>query len=480
MNNSLWILPKMLVLFLIYLPLLFLFLQSFYIPGTNIPFYDIIIGISLFLLILIKPRNFIIFFTFKEQFYKVLWIYIAWIFVSGILLIFLGIYKLHIFLYATIALFFYNNICWYIYPTLLISHFISLRNLIRYLLICIYLICLYGLLVFLLNKINLHILDPIQNIIVNRRELISTTRVLSVFEEPGYMGGFICINIPIVYNIILSKFKVFYNKYINCFFKKSFIPLYIITLILVQSPIWLIIFIIINLIYFHKIIFKHFKSILIMIFTLIICTNIVIKSEILHINDNSRGVLTRIINFTNNFGTNIVFIDESLATRILGYKARFKIFLKHPITGVGYKNTEYHVYKVLEETNTILPTGMRKQLFSISNNDKFIMLSGSILWNALSDTGIVGMVLFYTFLILSMIKLNVIQNKVHESMIKKFIIGLNQTYLAILCLSIYDIRSNFTYFWFLFGMTIPCVLYYDKIQKSSYSVIKEELNNEYK
>ena len=279
MNNLLTMIPKKIVIFIIFLPLFFLFLQSFYVPGTNIPFYDIIIGLSFFLLILINPKFFIRFFTFKELYYKVLWLYIAWVFVSGIFLVFMGIYKFPIFLYAAIALFFYNNISWYIYPTLLVPHFISLKNLIRYLLISIYLICLYGILVFLFNKINVPILEPIQNIIVNRRDFISTTRVLSVFEEPGYMGGFICINIPIVYNIVLSKFKVFYNKYINYFFKKSFIPLYIVTLILVQSPIWLIIFIIINLIYFYKIIIKYFKTMLIIILMLVICANIEMSKE---------------------------------------------------------------------------------------------------------------------------------------------------------------------------------------------------------
>ncbi len=473
MNNLLTMIPKKIVIFIIFLPLFFLFLQSFYVPGTNIPFYDIIIGLSFFLLILINPKFFIRFFTFKELYYKVLWLYIAWVFVSGIFLVFMGIYKFPIFLYAAIALFFYNNISWYIYPTLLVPHFISLKNLIRYLLISIYLICLYGILVFLFNKINVPILEPIQNIIVNRRDFISTTRVLSVFEEPGYMGGFICINIPIVYNIVLSKFKVFYNKYINYFFKKSFIPLYIVTLILVQSPIWLIIFIIINLIYFYKIIIKYFKTMLIIILMLVICANIVINTGVIHLRYNPRGALTRIINFTNNLGINIVFIDESLATRVLGYKARFKIFLQHPITGVGYKNTEYQVYKVLESTNNILPTGMRKQLFNISNNNKFITLSGSIFWNALSDTGSVGIILFYTFLILSIIKLNAIKNKIPDTMIKQFIIGLRQTYITIICLSIYDIRSNFIYFWFLYGMTIPCIMYYKQFQKSLYLVTKE-------
>lgn len=474
------IFTKIIRIFIVFLPFLFLFLQSFYIPGTNIPFYDIIIGFSLILLILFYPKLFIQYFNNKDTYYKILWLYIAWVFLSGIILVLTGKYGLTKYLYGVIALFFYNNITWYIYPSILNPRFLSLKKIIRYLLIATYLVCLYGLLVYLFNIINLNIFEPLQNIIVNRREFINTGRVISVFEEPGFMGGFICVNIPIVYNAVLSNFKIFKNNNFDIFFKLSFLPLYIITIILVQSPIWLLVFVTVNFIYFRKKIIKYYKTVLFILFTALIFVVTIANIGILSDSKDSRAMSNRIVNFVNNSGKDLVYVDESLATRIIGYNTRVKIFLQYPITGIGYKNAEYYAYKIFEKEKYMLTAELRQKISNLRANNKYIVLNGSIFWNLLSDTGIIGTLLFYLFVICSISKLNKIEKNLPDMFIKQFIKGLKQTYILIICFSIYDIRSNFVYFWFLFGMTIPCVYYYKQFNnKMYYLFVNKGLKNEY-
>lgn len=95
----------------------------------------------------------------------------------------------------------------------------------------------------------------------------------------------------------------------------------------------------------------------------------------------------------------------------------------------------------------------------------FIKVSGAIFWNSLSDTGLIGTLLLYLFMILSVKKLSFIIKKINKGLTRNFIEGVRYSYIIIIVISIYDIRLNFIYIWFLFGLTLSFIQYYNLYYK---------------
>ena len=468
MNNRI---EHNITIFFIYMSLIFLFLPSLYLFGRTIPLYNLIIGSTLFILLILSKNIFRdILYFFKYRFFIMLLIYIFWIFLCGLFLVMFDQYRLINYLYGAFLLFAYNNLTWYFLPALICPKFISLKKMVRFLLFAIYVVCIYGIIIYLVSGIcNLHILDLINDFIVNRRAFIldghiTTSRVYSVFEEAGYFGGFLCINLPLIYKIILSKHKLHKNKFINAFVKKTYIPIIALTIILIQSPIWFVFSIISTLIYFRKlfrlnklknIIIIFFSSIFIFLSSLIVIMNFDVSSTFLN-------RISKTFSAVKSFDM-LIYAEPSLATRIIGYTIRLKTFINHPFTGVGYKNTEYHAIKVLNNSNIPLTTEVHKNAENL-NKQGFLQLSGSIFWNILSDTGLIGIIFFYSFIIFSIKEINKILKNLPYSLEKNFMIGVKNSYISIICFSIYDLRPNFVYFWFLFGLTL-CFILYNRKQK---------------
>jgi len=440
-----------------------------YIPYLGLPVYDIIIGIT-FLLFILSSNNVSIIKQIinyiKIKPVKILVLYVIWIILSGLIQIISGKYSLLYALYAILILFMYNNLLWFLYPGIIFPKMFSLRTLIKFLMIGIYVICIYGLIVYFLDCLNIPILKPIHHIIVNRRLLVTDdieatmyiSRDLSVFEEPGYFGSFICINLPIIYSTILGKYKIFKNKIINILFKKTYIPIIWITILFIKSPIWLILSILSTIIYFRKQILNLFKRFVIYILVIILTLSLTFISFSLDSINISETYLGRVERTVSSFGdmNKLVKKEPSLANRILSYIVRYKIFLKNPITGIGYKNAEFHAQKVFSNLEYPLTEESLKNL--LDNRPKMGM-NGAIFWNILSDCGIIGFLLFYTYLI-SLIKYSKRLIKyLNPSIEKVFLSGVRGSYISILVLSIYDLRPNFHYFWFLFGLTICFAIY---------------------
>lgn len=459
--------------FLILSPIIFLFIPSMYISG-GIPVYDIIIGLVILCLIISnKNKEFLkqLVSYKKYNFIVVLCLYILWVLLSGLILIIMGKYNFVYALYAIFILFLYNNFSWFLYPSLVFPRFYSLKQLIKFILIGIYIVCIYGLLVFLFDKFSLPILKPIHNIIVNRGffEAMNTNsgefvdRVFSVFEEPGYLGGFLVINLPIIYSTILSKYKILKNNKLNILFKKSYLPLVISVIIMTKSPIWLIFFMLVTFVYFYKSLFSKYliKALLVIMFILLPIF-ITFKNV-----DVSTTYLSRISNTISTFSDMTLFVlkEPSLANRILSYIVRVKIFEEYPITGIGYKNTEYHAKDFFYNLN--MPLTQETQINLLNTSPKMGM-NGAIFWNSLSDTGIVGTFFYYLFLIVLIKKANTISKQLPEGLEQTFLIALKKVYLTILCLSFYDLRPNFHYFWFMFGIMLVYLKKYkfDKFRRN--------------
>lgn len=82
-----------------------------------------------------------------------------------------------------------------------------------------------------------------------------------------------------------------------------------------------------------------------------------------------------------------------------------------------------------------------------------------------NKTGLIGTILFYLFLVLSIKKTNIISSMIHNSLQKQFMLGVKNSYIMIILLSIYDIRSNIAYLWFLLGLTLSFIQYYNLYYK---------------
>ena len=449
--------------------MIFLFIPSMYLL-EGLPVYDIVIGLALCGLLLSNKNISILKQIIKYKrfkFIKILLVYVIWIFLSGIFLIISGKYKLFYAIFAMLILFAYNNLSWFLYPSLIFPRFFSLRTLIKFLIIGIYIICIYGLLVYFFDRVGIPILKPLHQILVNRRtlgimdaaSLLYTRRVLSVFEEPGYFGGFLCINLPIIFSMILSNYKILKNKTLNSIFKKSYIPIIILTIIMIQSPIWLVLSILTILVYFRKILLtKYLPSIIVIVILASFCFIFMsVKFDI------SATYLVRIERTFTSFLDMEQFVvrEPSLANRILSYIVRLKILCKYPITGIGYKNAEYHAKEIYYSLE--YPLTLETKINLVQPKRKMGM-NGSIFWDTLSDTGVVGFILYYSFLILLILKVNQKIENYPSSLEKDFLYGLKGTYIAILIYSIYDIRPNFHYFWFLYGILL-CFRYNNIIKK---------------
>lgn len=448
----------------LFITLLFLFLPAFYFPGTNIPLYALIIGLALGICLVAfrKSYTFQILKLLKYNYFRVLIFFILWVIFVGLLFVVLGKYPFYHFLYATFLLLIYTNLSWYLFPALIIPNIFSLRFFIKFLFLGIYIICIYGLLVYLFNIMGINLLNYIQDIINNRREEIVSLRVLSVFEEPSAMGGFLCANLPLLYTLILSKYKVFKNNFLNIFIKRTYIPILIITIIFIQSPIWLIFFSIVTLIYFSKEIIKTIKRrfVPIFIFVIIILGIFTVQLNKFESIDISQTFLQRIVNVTQTMTDwdALVIADGSFANRLFSYATRVKLFMKYPLTGVGYKNAEYNIYGILNNTKIRITKEMSGAILNSNTRNGYVQINGSILWILLSDTGLIGTILFYMFLILSIKKIDKCISITINGIEKDFMKSVRNSYIAVICLSFYSININIIYWWFLYGLTNVFVL----------------------
>ncbi len=468
-----------------FITLIFLFLPSLYIVGRAVPLYDVIIFFEMFLIFVFYKNNINkIAYFYKFNFFKILILYVLWVIFSSLLLLIYNKYTIFNMFYGCFLLFLYNNFVWYFFPILICPRIISLKKIIKFIIIGIYLTCIYGLLIYLVNGVfHLSFLDPINNIILNRRTLalgnnLVFSRVYSVFEEPGHFGGFLCVNLPIIYKVVLSKYKIVNNKFLNKVLKKTYIPILVLTIILVQSPIWFILFVISTVFYFkNKLKIQNLKNlIVIFIFAIFVTLSCVVIQSV----DVSKTFLNRISNTYEavNSLNKLVYTEPSLATRIISYLIRVKIFTINPIAGVGYKNGEYHAISAITNSNLPLTVELNHNFEQALSTGHFQM-SGAIFWNALSDTGIIGTILFYMFLIFNLIMLNKLGRFMPDSIEKDFGIGLKYTILSIMLYSIYDIRSNFVYFWFIFGLTLCFIMhvkYLSAVQQHRRVVINKDEN----
>ena len=226
-------------------------------------------------------------------------------------------------------------------------------------------------------------------------------------------------------------------------------------LISTQSPIFLIFNIIFSLLYFIIIkkgyikIWKNFHSYL-FISTIILIITI---PAIINL-DLSSTYINRVLIVISNIQSfsSLIYLEPSLSTRIIIFINGFEMGLKHIIFGIGYGNMSYMIAQKL--STSAVPLTQELIMFVIKNKTN---PASSIFIKLFSETGIIGVVIFYSFLYRCIKKLNLVKEK-YFGLIRNFINGLVLFIIVYTCSTIYDSNLNMTYIYILFGLVLNFII----------------------
>lgn len=311
---------------------------------------------------------------------------------------------------------------------LLKENYIDLKSIIKFLTIFYMFVFIMGIIQFIGNELNNELIRILASSLNNKRAILLEqqttdaflkTRVQSIFDEPGGLGSFIYVHLPIIYSIALSKYKIFNNKFLNIIVKKLLIPLTIINLILTRSPISLIFVFIVTGLYFYKFIIKSIKKYylnIIATFSIILGIIFLIPQ---FINLEETYIKRIIVSLPNLFNLNtLILVEESLATRIINYIILLKVGIANFIFGIGYGSITKAYPIFLKTTSLPLTKELLKNMYMGIGHP-----AAAVFYRVFSETGFIGLVLLLSFYIKTTLKLNNAKLKLNN-IIKDFHYGL--------------------------------------------------------
>ena len=461
--------------YIIFIALLLLMLPAFcFIIGQQfIPVYIPAILFLLCLLIIFYNKQLLnsLLFYYKKTPFKYLVFFFIWAFITIIFSIIKGNFFIGGFITGTLG----GLICSVMLPCILslfiVPKYINIKTFIRFLYLFFWFVFLLGILDFLIFYFDIPVLKELITILSNKRLLMynstEITRVMvgnlprarSIFEEPSFLGYFIFIVSPIVYEWTLSKYKIFKNNIINIITKRTIIPFMWISLILTQSPIFLIFNIIFTTVYFliirqeYKKIIKHFIPISILFLSLI-SVILLILTKI----DLSNTYLNRIFLVIQNINSfeDFIMVEPSLGTRLITIINAIKMGLQHLFLGVGYGNMSYLIAEQLSHSS--IPLTEELELFVLLNKTT---PASTIFIKIFSETGIIGTYLFYYFIVKEIIILHKLIPMLYGK--AKILISSFQIFLITYILStFYSSLLNDSYTWVIVGFILTVTNYYIK------------------
>lgn len=392
--------------------ILFSFLPSFClkIGSQFIPVYIPVVVISILFIIILKPNELYqkIISYYKRTPFKYLCLFLIWAIITIIIAAILkGIFYFGGLLTSMLG----GLICSVMLPVILViflvPKYIKIKSILQFIFIFSFFIYSLGLFEFIVYTLDISIFKDIINIFSNKRLLIydnydtarlvvnNFPRIRSIFEEPSYLGYYTAIFSPVIYELCTAKYRIIKNPIIEKFVKSTMIPIMWITLILTQSPIFLIFNLLFTGYYFlirKKYYKKIFNSKLFLFFILFM---FIIMSIFLFNVDYSDTYLNRIILTFNNMKSFEEFIaaEPSLATRIIIYINAIEIAFKNFFTGIGYGNMSYIIADKLSTSR--VPLTEELMLFVAEGKTS---PASSIFIKIFSETGIIGLSLFYKFM----------------------------------------------------------------------------------
>ena len=448
--------------------------------GIMLRFSLILSLVSIFLFFVLRPHILIpnIQYCLKSSISKCVLYLFVYILCLNIFMLFLG--------KMTIAKFIHSIILRFI-PLIIIPFFLGYisnfyfnnKNIIKFYYFTIFFILALGIVDFCIFSYGNNILQNLYtNTIINssilgseheRAYVFGIPRVQSVFAEPSYFSLYLCIHLPLIYEIANYKNKLFKNRIIEYCRKKISIILSWIMLISTMSPIYLVAGFVISILY---ILSKKINSQKSFFITIIISLFFVSLSLFLLNNtDLSSTFLGRIqntIKSLNNFDI-FIYAEPSLATRIVCYVNTFIVFLKHPILGVGFGNILVYLYHQFIYS----PLPLTGELRGLLLRPDATGLNYSIFWLSLAEMGILGTTILYIifYKIIKKIHRLLYNVNMYEYI---FVNGMLWALLITVALSIYDSRITDTGMWSLIGI-LAGIQIPKKSKKNIYKFIKRSV-----
>ncbi len=465
------------------IPLFFVFLPTFCLLLGNgtLSFFFLTLITAYIIFIVLKFDKFItiVFLSLKRKPMKMFGIWCLWILLSSIYTFFahnnLSFFNFYIKNMGICLLF---SICMTLFfPIFLINNRKTLKFIIKFIYIGIICVVLLGILNYIGINFSIGIIQKFFDIIVNKRVMtvfketgFSAGRVFSVFAESAWFANWLVINLPIVDAISKSKYKIFHNNVLNRISKKILLPIYILVLYLTKSPIWIIlgsiIFIILNIKSFKKFIYYLIPAVIVFF----VLFNLLQSIDIDKNSVTRRIYITYSTAFTNyqSFSQK----ENNLATRITSYYNLLRMFKEHPFVGVGLNNTIYHMYRYFITSELPLTSENLKALKQ-SGTTYIVKHNGSIIYELLAETGIIGTLLFYYFIICILRYLNFSIKCSPSSIINDFSKGLYKSIIVLyfIC-AFYDTGFTSTYNFIILGIAYSTY----KINMHFIPIKKQEVN----
>lgn len=388
------------------------FMPAFVFFVTKVNYYPFSIVFStMIILIIFLNKPILMLKKIKNMIYKLpskyLLLLYCWIIFASLISVFYGYYSFSRFFMATIIGFSFRALLVYILPIVTIPNFVSTKNIIKLFSFIYLVIFIWGILEFFGAKYGITFINLIESFVSRIRSIDESIiidvhsnmpRIHSFFMEPSSFGQFISINLPILYALSETKNKIFNCTFLNFFTKKFNCILAWLCLYLVQSPIFFIIALLVTFVYYFKgiiLCIKKYNVIVLLLFsfiTVIVAFNT--ESLITHANS---GFFHRIINVLTNiqsgsFVESIVKSDPSFATRITNLINQLMIFLRHPLTGIGFGNVGEMVVRQFINSPVALPEIQLVEIAEATNH--ISSFTGNALGILLYQVGLPALLLY--------------------------------------------------------------------------------------
>lgn len=476
--------------FLNYFTLLLFFLPAFYIYFSESSYLPLVLVINticfIFIFLLnIYKNTYKITYLYKYTPFKHLIYLFLWMVFSSICCIFFGYISFMKFIWAAVVGLLCRCLLPYLYPSIIMSYKIHLKTLIKIFCFVYIVIFILGFLEFWGVILDIKFINQFIHFISNARpedssiiidNISQIPRIRSVFMEPGTYGRFIAINMPLIYHFSLTTYKIFSNRVLNASIKKLLIPFMVISLILTQSPIYLVICSLITVLYFYKRILKFIhSSIKIILLTLSTSFFIIILLFQFDLTSLESTYITRIINVVSiihNFSfEKLIEIEPSLGTRIVCYANLFELFLKHPLFGIGCFYNGPILINQFVTSNIPLTYEMMVIVYSGTQTISFCT---NALYSLLYQAGFISVILYFIFIYKTITSLKKLKTQ-FSGIENCFVDGLSKTLLVLFYISIiYNQDYNDAYFFFMLGL---CPYIYISLKQRKKIIIKTKEND---
>ena len=464
---------KKLIIILTLLSTFFIYFEGFIfsLDGNSFIYYYILIYLLLLSIFIVCYRKILIRilkFLYLKTPFKYLIYFIVWLLIDSLILVITG--KANILIYYRIftKLLLPSIFCYFI-SAIFVPKFVSTKKTIKLLILFMFIFTILGFIGFIGDTYNVGCFSNIINFFSNFKKITSGTestidmisggaRARSIFHEPGSYGKYILLFSPILYKICLSKYKIFQNKYLNVFIKYSLIPLSLISIVLTKSPIILLFMLVFLFCYFYKNIIYLFKKNLIFILVSVVTLIMVVK----FINyDITNTYLYRIVNTISSFNdfNMLIFVEASLAARIVSYVNTFILFLQKPFLGFGYDNLRYFMTDQFINSPLPLTPENNSALHVAITTGQGCGFNKSLLSALLGETGLVGTFLYFLFLYKNIKYIDNLKSHFNGLEIK-FLEGLRITIIMVIILSFYIYSFATSYLYLYYGLVCSYIVQY--------------------